>query len=66
MAISIIYFLFQESDALTLTTLSCSVRDERKKKHKRRTKIPNRPNSSVSLWSIMRNCVGKELTKVIW
>jgi hypothetical protein len=31
---------------------------------KRRATIPDRPNSSISLWSIMRNCIGKELTKI--
>uniref|UniRef100_A0A915PTZ6 Oxysterol-binding protein n=1 Tax=Setaria digitata TaxID=48799 RepID=A0A915PTZ6_9BILA len=30
----------------------------------RRTKIPNRPQGSLNLWSIMRNCIGKELTKI--
>ncbi|CAG0914357.1 unnamed protein product [Notodromas monacha] len=31
---------------------------------KRRTSIPDRPNISVNLWSIMKNCIGKELTKI--
>uniref|UniRef100_A0A1I8ETP1 Oxysterol-binding protein n=2 Tax=Wuchereria bancrofti TaxID=6293 RepID=A0A1I8ETP1_WUCBA len=30
----------------------------------RRTKIPERPQTSISLWSIMRNCIGKELSKI--
>ncbi|VDN03163.1 unnamed protein product [Thelazia callipaeda] len=30
----------------------------------RRTKIPERPQISLNLWSIMRNCIGKELTKI--
>ncbi|CAL8101477.1 unnamed protein product [Calicophoron daubneyi] len=30
----------------------------------RRTSIPFRPNYSLNLWSIMKNCIGKELTKI--
>jgi hypothetical protein len=30
----------------------------------RRARIPPRPNASVSLWSIMKNCIGKELSKI--
>lgn len=30
----------------------------------RRTKIPDRPVVSLNLWSIMRNCIGKELSKI--
>ncbi|XP_015917026.1 oxysterol-binding protein 1 isoform X2 [Parasteatoda tepidariorum] len=31
---------------------------------KRRTIIPEKPNYSLNLWSIMKNCIGKELTKI--
>lgn len=30
----------------------------------RRMTIPIRPNHSLNLWSIMKNCIGKELTKI--
>ena len=30
----------------------------------RRTTIPDKPNVSISLWSIMKNCIGKELSKI--
>lgn len=30
----------------------------------RRKAIPPRPNHSLNLWSIMKNCIGKELTKI--
>ncbi|UJR30663.1 hypothetical protein I4U23_018187 [Adineta vaga] len=33
-------------------------------KRKRRDRIPERPNYSVNLWSIIKNCVGKDLTKI--
>lgn len=30
----------------------------------RRRSIPERPNQSLNLWSFMKNCIGKELTKI--
>lgn len=30
----------------------------------RRVSIPPRPNARINLWSIMKNCIGKELTKI--
>ncbi|XP_070297810.1 oxysterol-binding protein 2 [Salvelinus sp. IW2-2015] len=30
----------------------------------RRTRIPDKPNYSLNLWSIMKNCIGKELSKI--
>lgn len=33
-------------------------------KRPHRQKIPHRPNHSLNLWSIMKNCIGKELTKI--
>ncbi|CAH8562214.1 unnamed protein product [Schistosoma intercalatum] len=30
----------------------------------RRLSIPPKPNISLNLWSIMKNCIGKELTKI--
>nr|XP_020852207.1 oxysterol-binding protein 2 isoform X1 [Phascolarctos cinereus] len=33
-------------------------------KVKRRTHIPNKPNYNINLWSIMKNCIGKELSKI--
>lgn len=32
-------------------------------RHRRKT-IPERPNYSINLWSIMKNCIGKELSKI--
>ncbi|XP_049326246.1 oxysterol-binding protein 2 isoform X2 [Astyanax mexicanus] len=31
---------------------------------KRRSRIPEKPNYSLNLWSIMKNCIGKELSKI--
>lgn len=31
---------------------------------KRRNKIPYKPNQSVNLWSIMKNCIGRDLSKI--
>ncbi|KAM4707860.1 oxysterol-binding protein 2 isoform 2-T2 [Discoglossus pictus] len=33
-------------------------------KKRRRTCIPDKPNYSLNLWSIMKNCIGKELSKI--
>merc|ERR1719245_1655347 len=30
----------------------------------RRTRIPDKPDISFSLWSIMKNCIGKDLSKI--
>lgn len=30
----------------------------------RRKTIPDKPNYSINLWSIMKNCIGKELSKI--
>ncbi|KAK5968229.1 hypothetical protein GCK32_020892 [Trichostrongylus colubriformis] len=30
----------------------------------RRTRIPDRPDLPINLWSIMKNCIGKELSKI--
>ncbi|KAG5672036.1 hypothetical protein PVAND_002198 [Polypedilum vanderplanki] len=30
----------------------------------RRTRIPDKPNHSISLWGILKNCIGKDLTKI--
>ena len=29
-----------------------------------RKRIPDRPNANLNLWSIMKNCIGKELSKI--
>ncbi|XP_064618956.1 oxysterol-binding protein 1-like isoform X2 [Lineus longissimus] len=33
-------------------------------KRKRRTTIMEKPNYSINLWSIMKNCIGKDLSKI--
>uniref|UniRef100_A0A674N4X6 Oxysterol-binding protein n=1 Tax=Takifugu rubripes TaxID=31033 RepID=A0A674N4X6_TAKRU len=33
-------------------------------RRRRRTRIPDKPNYSLNLWSIMKNCIGKELSKI--
>ncbi|XP_038648281.1 oxysterol-binding protein 2 isoform X3 [Scyliorhinus canicula] len=35
-----------------------------KPNRKRRAQIPDKPNYSLNLWSIMKNCIGKELSKI--
>lgn len=31
---------------------------------KRRTRVPDKPNYPLNLWSIMKNCIGKDLSKI--
>ncbi|XP_056639637.1 oxysterol-binding protein 1 isoform X2 [Diorhabda carinulata] len=33
-------------------------------KRQRRTRIPDKPNYPLNLWSIMKNCIGKDLSKI--
>lgn len=33
-------------------------------KRQRRTAVPEKPNYPINLWSIMKNCIGKELSKI--
>ncbi|XP_028726515.1 oxysterol-binding protein 2 isoform X3 [Peromyscus leucopus] len=33
-------------------------------KVKRRARIPDKPNYSLNLWSIMKNCIGRELSRI--
>ena len=33
-------------------------------KRVRRKRVPDKPNYPLNLWSIMKNCIGKELTKI--
>lgn len=30
----------------------------------RRTRIPNKPSYPLSLWSLLKNCIGKDLSKI--
>ncbi|CAK8694475.1 unnamed protein product [Clavelina lepadiformis] len=63
-----------ESTASTTSSISVdvsSVKDEvaaiaRKQSSVkiRRTQIPDKPNYSLNLWSIMKNCIGRDLSKI--
>lgn len=33
-------------------------------KRQRRTCVPDKPNYPLNLWSIMKNCIGKDLSKI--
>uniref|UniRef100_A0A8C7MA29 Oxysterol binding protein 2b n=1 Tax=Oncorhynchus kisutch TaxID=8019 RepID=A0A8C7MA29_ONCKI len=41
-----------------------SLRKELQPLRRRRSHIPDKPNYSLNLWSIMKNCIGKELSKI--
>ncbi|NXX02276.1 OSBP1 protein, partial [Larus smithsonianus] len=49
------------SPSLTPAQYKHQVEDTKKEK---RTRIPYKPNYSLNLWSIMKNCIGKELSKI--
>lgn len=53
------------ADAHTLQVLdSTSLVPKDPPKVKRRVRIPDKPNYSLNLWSIMKNCIGRELSKI--
>ena len=33
-------------------------------KRERRKRVPDKPSYPLNLWSIMKNCIGKELSKI--
>lgn len=33
-------------------------------KRQRRTTVPEKPNYPLNLWNIMKNCIGKDLSKI--
>lgn len=35
-----------------------------RKPRERRTRVPDKPNYPLNLWSVMKNCIGKELSKI--
>jgi len=41
-----------------------TIQTTKKTKRVYRTRISEKPNVSINLWSIMKNCIGKELTKI--
>ncbi|XP_012869713.1 PREDICTED: oxysterol-binding protein 2 [Dipodomys ordii] len=43
---------------------SASTEPKGSSKVKRRARIPDKPNYSLNLWSIMKNCIGRELSRI--
>jgi oxysterol-binding protein 1 len=41
-----------------------SLSQQTKVVRKRRTRVPDKPNYPLNLWSIIKNCIGKDLTKI--
>uniref|UniRef100_A0A8D3C6J3 Oxysterol-binding protein n=1 Tax=Scophthalmus maximus TaxID=52904 RepID=A0A8D3C6J3_SCOMX len=41
-----------------------SVTNHMQLRRTRRSRIPDKPNYSLNLWSIMKNCIGKDLSKI--
>ncbi|XP_076045090.1 oxysterol binding protein isoform X2 [Oratosquilla oratoria] len=52
------------SQATTPTESGIVVRANGGPKRQRRLRVPDKPSYPLNLWSIMKNCIGKELTKI--
>jgi oxysterol-binding protein 1 len=50
-------------DVLDRSSSSMSL-SQQKVARKRRTRVPDKPNYPLNLWSIIKNCIGKDLTKI--
>uniref|UniRef100_A0A8C5EF99 Oxysterol-binding protein n=1 Tax=Gouania willdenowi TaxID=441366 RepID=A0A8C5EF99_GOUWI len=58
-------FITVPFDEVSLASNSESTRSlELEPVRQRRTRIPDKPNYYLNLWSIMKNCIGKELSKI--
>uniref|UniRef100_A0A8C7FIY1 Oxysterol-binding protein n=1 Tax=Oncorhynchus kisutch TaxID=8019 RepID=A0A8C7FIY1_ONCKI len=51
-------------DCLTCICSQDPGSDNMQRRRVRRSRIPDKPNYSLNLWSIMKNCIGKELSKI--
>lgn len=59
------FFFLDQYDELSLASNSeSSLPLELEPVRQRRTRIPDKPNYYLNLWSIMKNCIGKELSKI--
>lgn len=53
------------ADNSTSVTISTTNEDgDVQSKKTRRTRVPDKPNYPLNLWSIMKNCIGKDLSKI--
>lgn len=60
-----LFFLLFQFDELSLASNPESPQPlELEPVRQRRTRIPDKPNYYLNLWSIMKNCIGKELSKI--
>lgn len=50
------------SSCLVFQDTSCT--NHMQLRRARRSRIPDKPNYSLNLWSIMKNCIGKDLSKI--
>ena len=54
----------QNSEPVADRLETLSIQSKNKVIKQRRTTVPEKPNISFSLWSIMKNCIGKDLSKI--
>ncbi|XP_042242239.1 oxysterol-binding protein 1-like isoform X2 [Homarus americanus] len=63
------YSLSEEMASLNGSQATTPTENEMKQangrpKRQRRSRVPEKPNYPINLWSIMKNCIGKELSKI--
>ncbi|CAD7087770.1 unnamed protein product [Hermetia illucens] len=56
--------IMDATDKSLIPTGNLNNKDISKPVRKRRTRVPDKPNYPLNLWSIMKNCIGKELSKI--
>jgi len=62
--INVIHRRNKDNDGAVSMSSVPSTPIHRKTGKARRSRIPNKPDISFSLWSIMKNCIGKDLSKI--
>uniref|UniRef100_A0A3Q3LQ04 Oxysterol-binding protein n=1 Tax=Mastacembelus armatus TaxID=205130 RepID=A0A3Q3LQ04_9TELE len=58
------FFDAMEESPAFITVTDTSGTNHTQLRKTRRSRIPDKPNYSLNLWSIMKNCIGKDLSKI--
>ena len=54
----------QQDNSSSVAVCTMSDDGDKQSKKVRRTRVPDKPNYPLNLWSIMKNCIGKDLSKI--
>ncbi|XP_060533104.1 oxysterol-binding protein 1 isoform X2 [Cylas formicarius] len=52
------------SNENNVSTAVAHLKSSNRSRRQRRTRVPEKPNYPLNLWSIMKNCIGKDLSKI--